>query len=404
MKRIILTVFLVLYLTALAQGNHQIAIKGGTFYTVTNGILENGVLLIKEGKILGIGKDLEIPQDFRIFEAEGKHITPGFILSYSQVGLEGDGIARDYVEQTNPITPEMRAIDGFYPFSRTIPRLRNRGITTVATFPAPTNVISGQGAVLKLKGIIAENMALKPVAGLMISLGEKPKRTSGLPQTRMGEIYLLKKSLNDAREYLQKWEKYEKLKDKTKKPEFDFKLDPLAHLLNGRFPAFIQCYKVQDMMNAIKLAKDYGFKLVLVDANEAHKIATEIRNRNIPVMAGAFSRESELTSDIWDPRNAALLQKSGVLMSIIPGGDWPIYGIEELTFYAAYAIRHGLSEEDALKAITINPARIFGLDNRIGSLEKGKDADIAVLDSHPFRVKARVEKVFIDGEVFEIPH
>jgi imidazolonepropionase-like amidohydrolase len=118
-------------------------------------------------------------------------------------------------------------------------------------------------------------------------------------------------------------------------------------------------------------------------------------------MAGAFSRDSQLTSDVWEPKNAALLQKAGILISIIPGGDWPIYGFEELTFYAGYAIRHGLAEEEALKAITINPARIFGLEKRIGSLEEGKDADIVILDGPPFRVKAKVEKVFIDGEMFD---
>jgi imidazolonepropionase-like amidohydrolase len=358
--------------------------------------------LIEDGKIKKIGKNLEIPDGYRIIDTSGKIITPGFILIYSHVGLEGDLFSNDYIESSEPITPQMRAIDAFYPLSKSIPRLRNRGITTFVIFPGSGNVISGQGAIMKTAGKIAEQMAIRSSYGLLFTLGEKAKRKSGMPRTRMGQIYLLKKNLNEARKYVEKWQEYEKAKDEKEKPIFDFKLDPLASLIKGKNPAFIQCYKVQDIMNIIKLSETYEFKIVLVDAQQASQVANEVAKRKIPVLVAPLkSLWWDIEKNTWEPKNAKKLYEAGVLIAIIPGEGVP-YGPEELTFYAAYAVRHGLPEDEALKAITINPARILGQEKRIGSLERGKDADIVIMDAHPFKVKTKIEKVFIKGKIFEI--
>jgi imidazolonepropionase-like amidohydrolase len=384
----------------LAEGN--VAIKGGTFYTITRGVVEGGVLLIENGKIKDIGKGLEIPRGYLTIRAEGKVIMPGFVVAFSQVGLEGDFIAPDSLESGEALTPQMRAIDGFYPLSRGIARLRNRGVTTAAIFPAPGNLISGQGAVLKMAGRIPQQMALKTSFGLLMTLGEKAKRESGMPKTRMGEMSLLKNIFLDMQKYLDKWSAYEKSKDESQKPSRDFKLDPLAALVRGEFPAFIHCAKVQDIMNAVSLADAYCFKAVLVDAQQASQVAGELARRKIPVLV--VPQKSiwwEVEKNLWDPANASKLHRAGVEIAIVPG-EGSRFGDEEIAFYAAYAVRHGLPEEEALRAITISPAKILGLESRIGSLEKGKEADIVIFDGHPFRTKTKAEKVIIDGKIHEV--
>ncbi len=403
MKKTALWILLLAGCASLMFGkpHKNIAIKGGKIYTITEGIIEGGVLLIESGKIKVVGQGIDVPEGFEIIDAAGKVITPGFVLAYSQVGLEGDLLAGDYLENSDPITPQMRAIDAFYPLSKSIPRLRNSGITTVAIFPSPGNVISGQGAILKPLGKVAEQMALKTEYGLLLTIGDKAKRTSGMPRTRMGEIYLLRKAFNDAKDYMKKWADYEKSGDEAKKPIRDFKMEPLVALLNGEYPAFIECFKMQDIMNAIKLSDDYGFKIVFVDAQQAYMAAGVIAEKNIPVLAVPLkSMVWDIEKRTWKPENARLLREAGVLTAII-GGDWPAYG-NELTFFAAYAVRYGLSEEEALKAITIYPARILGLEHRLGSLEEGKDADILIMNGPPLSVKTRIEKVIIQGDLIEI--
>jgi imidazolonepropionase-like amidohydrolase len=403
MKKIMIIFLSILFLFSLGQGmDNSLAIKGGTFYTITKGMIEQGVLLIKDGKIEAIGRNLIVPESYQVIDAQGKIITPGFVLAYSQVGLEGDLLSDDYIENTDPITPQMRAIDAFYPLSKSVLRLRNRGITTAVVFPSPGNVISGQGAILKTVGTVAEKMAVRSTYGILFSLGEKSKRKSGMPRTRMGEVYLIKKTLNEAQKYMRMWEEYENNKNKKKKPSIDFKLEPLVSLLKGKYPAFIHCNKVQDIINAIKLSETYKFDLVLVEAQQANQVTAEIKKSNIPVFVAPLkSNVWDIEKNTWEPKNAKLLYDSRISLAIVPG-QWPSYGSEELTFYAAYAIRYGLPEEEALKAITIYPAQILGLDTRIGSLEKGKDADILIMDNHPFRVKTKIEKVIIGGKMIDV--
>ena len=380
----------------------KIAIKGGTFYTITKGIIDNGVLLIENGKIKDVGKSTEIPSGYQTILAKGKVILPGLIVAFSQVGMEGDVIASDSLESSEALTPQMRAVDGFYPMSKSIARLRNRGITVAAIFPAPGNVISGQGAILKMAGSITEQMTINASCGLLLTLGEKSKREGAMPKTRMGEMYLLKNILLDTQRHMDKWAAYEKGKDEAQKPAQDFRLDAMASLIRGQFPAFVYCYKVQDIMNALSLCETYKFKLVLVDAQQAGQVAGELARRKIPVLVvPQKSLWWDVEKNTWDPQNARKLYEAGVPIAIIPG-EGARFGDEELVMYAAYAVRYGLPEEEALRAITINPAKILGLEERLGSLERGKDADIVIMDGDPFRVKTKVEKVFIDGKLYEI--
>lgn len=400
------TSFLVLAIGCLLPGllraDENIAIKGGTFYTITQGVIEDGVLLIENGKIKDIGKALEIPRGYRTILAKGKVIMPGFVVAFSQVGLEGDVISPDSLESGDAMTPQMRAIDGFYPFSRSIPRLRNRGVTTAAVFPAPGNLISGQGAVLKMTGRVPKQMAIKTSCGLLFSLGEKSKRDSGMPKTRMGEMSLLRGLFLEMQKYLDKQRAYEKNMDESQKPRFDYSLDPIVSLTKGEYPAFVYCSKVQDIMNALSLADTYRFSLVLIDAQQASVVAEELARRNIPVLVvPQKSLWWDIEKNLWDPGNAAKLHRAGVPIAIIPGEGSP-FGDEEMALYAAFAVRNGLPEEEALKAITLSPAKILGLERRIGSLEKGKDADIVIFDGHPFRIKTKAEKVFIDGIIHEV--
>jgi imidazolonepropionase-like amidohydrolase len=382
-----------------AQG--RIAIKGGQFYTITRGIVVDGVLLIENGKIKDIGANVDIPPGYQTILAKNKFILPGMIVGFSQVGLAGDFIASDSLESSEALTPQMRAIDGFYPLSKSIARLRARGITAAAVFPAPGNVISGQGAILKMTGSMTGQAVVNPSCGLLLTLGEKSKRENAMPKTRMGEMYLLKDILLDAQKYMEKKDALDKTGDGSQGPTQDFRLDPLVSLIKGKLTGFVYCEKVQDIMNALSLSDAYGFKLVLVDAQEASRVSNELARRNIPVLVvPQKSQWWDIEKTIWDPGNATKLFKAGVPIAIIPG-EGARFGDEELVLYAAYAVRYGLPEEEALKAITIYPARVLGLESRLGSLEKGKDADIVIMDGPPFRIQTKVEKVLIDGNVFD---
>ncbi|MBZ4655384.1 MAG: amidohydrolase [Peptococcaceae bacterium] len=377
------------------------ALVNGRIYTMTGNIWEKGAILWQNGKILAVGPDVAIPSDARVIDVRGKTVLPGFIDAHTHIGIleeiyafEGD----DLNEMTEPVTPELRALDAVNPYDLAFQDALQGGVTTVMTGPGSANVIGGTSLVLKTYGRTMEEMVLVPQAGLKVAFGENPKRVYSelkkMPSTRMAIAALLRQTLMDGQDYLAKKAKAQKEDDVF---ERDLGMENVSLVLTKQMPLRAHAHRADDIMTAIRIAEEFGVEIVIEHGTEAHKIVEEIVKRQIPVVVGpSFSNRAkvELAEITW--RTAAVLQKAGVLVALTT--DHSVTPIQYLPLCAAFAVKHGMPEEEALKAITINPAKILKLDERIGSLEKGKDADLVVMSGDPLDWRTRVESVYINGK------
>jgi imidazolonepropionase-like amidohydrolase len=385
---------------------------------VTQGILESGTVLVENGRIAAVGDDVEIPPDAEVHDVAGKVVMPGMVDAHCHVGIIPDGVGWQYAdvnEMTDPVTPHLRALDAVHPEDQAFEELVEAGVTTVLTGPGSANLIGGQWVCLKTvpKPAIEDMVLLEP-AGMKMALGENPKRVYGeqkkTPSTRMGNAAALRVALVQARNYLDKWQRYEEnlaeyeakveAGDEDAKrpdaPERDLKLEALGKVLRGEMKARVHAHRADDMLTAIRIAEEFDLDLTLEHATEGYKIAELLAEKEIPVTAGPilFSRTKYELKDM-SPKNPALMAKAGVKVAI-QTDEWS--AVKYLAMNAALAAREGLPEEEALKAVTINPAEIIGVADRVGSLEEGKDADIVVLSGHPFDFRSVVEWVLVDGE------
>ncbi len=397
----------------------MIAITNGKVMTITQGILNPGTVLVEGGRIVAVDKEVIIPEDAEIYDAQGKVVLPGLIDPHCHVGLFPEGIGWEYSdgnEMTDPITPHMRALDAVHPEDPAFKELVEAGVTTVLTGPGSGNLIGGQWVCLKTapRPSIDQMLLLEP-AGMKMALGENPKRVYGgqkkTPSTRMGNAAALRAALVDARNYVDKWQTYEKAlakyqakveageddADEPTPPERDLKLEALGKVLRREMKARVHAHRADDMLTAIRIAEEFGLDLTLEHATEGYKIADILASKGIPVTAGPilFSREKYELKEMT-PRNPGLMAKAGVKVAIQTD---EMSAVKYLTINAALATREGMAEEDALRAITINAAEIIGVADRVGSLEAGKDADVVVFSGHPFDYRSVVELVLVDGQV-----
>jgi imidazolonepropionase-like amidohydrolase len=398
----------------------MIAIINGKVMTITQGTLEQGTVLVEGGKIAAIGEDVEIPHGTQVIDAQGKVVMPGLIDAHCHVGIFPDGIGLEYSdgnEMTDPITPHLRALDAVHPEDPAFKELVASGVTTVLTGPGSGNLIGGQWICIKtVPRASVEQMVLMEPAGMKMALGENPKRVYGQqqkknPSTRMGNAATLRAALVEAQNYLRKWVLYEetfteyeeKLKsgeetpEKPTPPERDLKLEALGKVLRRELKARIHAHRADDMLTAIRIAEEFNLDLTLEHATEGYKIADILAEKGIPVTAGPilFSRlKYELRE--MTPKNPGLMAKAGVKVAIQTD---EMSAVKYLPINAALAVREGMPEEEAFKAITIHAAEIIGVENRVGSLEVGKDADIVIFDGHPFDYRTQVELVLVDGEI-----
>jgi imidazolonepropionase-like amidohydrolase len=395
----------------------MIAITNGKVITITQGVLECGTVLVDDGRILAIGEDIEVPARADVYDATDKVVMPGLIDAHCHVGIFHDGIGWEHAdgnEMTDPITPHLRALDAIYPDEKVFNELVAAGVTTVLTGPGSANLIGGQWVCLKTvpKANVADMVLLEP-AGMKMALGENPKRVYGeqkkLPSTRMGNAALLRQSLVDAQNYLAKWGRYEdeqakyqaKLEegetdaDAPTPPDRDLKLEALGKVLRREMKARVHAHRADDMLTAIRIAEEFELDLTLEHATEGYKIADILAEKNIPVTAGPilFSRTKYELRDMT-PENPGIMAKAGVKVAIQTD---EMSAVKYLIINAALAVREGMPEDEALRAITIHPAQVIGIADRIGSLEVGKDADIVVFSGHPFDYRTVVEQVFVDG-------
>lgn len=382
----------------------MLLIKNGKVHTMTSGVLDSADILVKSGKIVMIANDIDATSEMQVVDASGKHVFPGFIDAHTHMGLWEDGMGvegADGNEETDPVTPHLRAIDGINPMDRNFKEALEGGITTVATGPGSANVMGGQFVVVKACGDRIDDMIIKDPAGFKIAFGENPKSVYGkddrAPQTRMAIAALIRETLKKAVNYHEDMLDYVS-DEEADRPEYDIKLDALIPLLEKKAPLKAHAHRADDIFTAIRIAKEFDLPLTLDHCTEGHLIADHIAKEGYPALVGpSLCERSKIELKNLDFKTAAVLSNAGVQVALIT--DHPVVPIQYLPLCAALATKAGMDEQKALEAITINPARILGLGDRIGSLEEGKDADIVIWDGYPLDVKSVVSMTIVDGSI-----
>ena len=383
-----------------------IVLKGATLFTVTQGTLENGTIIISGGKIIGIGKDIKFPEKAKIIDVSGKIITPGLVDSHSHLGLGPSGGVTEDNEGSDPNTPQLRIIDSIHPEGVAPHQYSFRdsvaqGVTTVIARPGSGNVIGGQSAALKLTGRTVDDMILVFPCDMKMAMGRKGNYSAQgrLPVTKMGTAYIVRKAMIDAMEYKKSWDRYESAKKKnpqTPPPKRNLKDGAMLQVLERTLPVHIHASPVDDIMTAVRLADEFNFyKLSLAHAEESYKVADELAKRGIVVVVGPMMITFDDNGNLINL--ADFLVKKGVEVNIMTDAD--VVQQEFLRFQAAVAVKYGMDPLEALKAVTINPARLVGMSDRIGSLEEGKDADLVVFSGDPFDTQTKVLMTLIDGKI-----
>ncbi|MDD4335233.1 MAG: amidohydrolase [Desulfotomaculaceae bacterium] len=371
----------------------MLAITGGKILTMAGRPIEKGTVLIDRGKIAGVHAGVLAPSGAEIFDAAGMIVMPGMIDCHSHVGIveeiyreEGD----DSNEMTGPVTPHLRALDAVNPMDLGFRDAVAGGVTTVVTGPGSANIIGGEMVAVKTWGTVIDDMIVRHPVGLKAALGENPKRSYGKekksPATRMASAGMIREALVQGLEYLKK-----------ESPERDLKMESLGRVLRREVPLRVHAHRADDIMTAVRIAGEFAIDLVIEHCTEGHLVAQKLAEKKIPAVIGpVITNRAKVEMQGLTLTTARVLADSGVLFAIMT--DHPVVPIQYLAASAALAVKGGLSEENALKCITINAAKILGLANRLGSIEPGKDADIVILDRHPLDISSRVIQVFINGE------
>ncbi len=385
----------------------MLAIKGGKVYTITKGVIDGGTVLVDGGKIVKVGKRIKVPDDAEVIDVSGKVVMPGLVEAHCHIGISEEKIGwagSDGNEATDPATPHMRALDGIKANADEggLEAALKAGITTVQILPGSANVIGGTGVVVKTAPkVVIDEMVVREPSGMKIAFGENPRRVYGqglkrMPSTRMGVAGVLREWLQKAKGYM---EKRERLKDDPeKRPEVDLKLEALVPVIKGEIPLRAHAHRADDIATAVRIAEEFGVKISWEHATEGHRIAEWIAEKGVPAVWGP----SLGSRGKWEMRELGfdtpkILYEAGVKLAIQT--DATGSNIRHLPIAAGMAVKHGLPYEEALRAITINPAEILGVADRVGSIEKGKDADLRILDGDPLELRTKVELVLIDGEI-----
>ncbi len=378
----------------------MIAIINGEIYTMSGRTIKNGIILIDQGIIEEIGKDIEIPESAEIIDVTGKIIIPGIIDAHTHLGIDEAGVGwegKDYNEMTNPVTPHLRAIDAVNPREDGLKIARENGITSVMTSPGSANVLGGEAAAIKTAGDFIDEMIIKAPVGIKAAFGENPKKVyterKEAPGTRMGIAALLREVLMEAQDYkLAKEDAAEKGEVFNRKLKFE----SLLKLLNKEIPLKAHVHRADDIMTALRIAKEFDINITLEHCTEGHLAAHKIAEAGAPAVVGpSLTGKVKVELKEQDFKTAALLAEAGVKIALV--SDHPVTPTERLPLYAALAVKSGLNKDEALKAITINPAEILGIADRVGSLEKGKDADLVIFNGEPLDFNSSIGKVMING-------
>lgn len=382
----------------------MLAIVNGTLHTVSDGVIEGGTLLVDDlGRIAAIGSGVTAPNGAVVVDATGMNVFPGFVDAHTHLGIWEEGVGQtfwDGNEATDPVTPHVRALDALNPRDQGLADARSAGVTTVCVTPGSANAICGQVTVIKTAGEVVDRMVIRQSAGLKMALGENPKSVykprKKMPSTRMGTAALIRETLVKAQAYLDKQAQARENPDKEQ-PDEDLRMEAVALVLRAEVPARIHAHRADDILTALRLGREFGLRVVVEHCTEGHKVATELAQAGVPALIGpSLSSRSKMELRELSFATAGELARAGVTVALI--SDHPFVPIQYLPLCGGLAVRAGLDEDTALRALTLTPAEILGVADRIGSLEPGKDADLTLYYGHPFHdVQARCKLTIIQG-------
>jgi imidazolonepropionase-like amidohydrolase len=377
-----------------------IAITGGHVVPVEGDPVDGGTVLLRDGKIAAVeGPGFAVPDDAEVVDASGKWVLPGFIDAHAHAGVseEAQGWAgQDTNERTDPVSPQLRALDAINPADLGLQDAISGGVLAVNVNPGSANPIGGQTVAIRCWGRTVDEMVLREPAGLKSALGENPKRVYGerheTPSTRLGTAAVIRGAFVAAQNYLAK------LDAAGSEPvDRDLKLEALARVLRREIPWRQHCHRADDIATAMRMAREFGYDLVIDHGTEAYLLADQIAAASIPVIIGPlFTSRSKVELRNRSLANPGRLAAAGVTIAITT--DHPVVPIHFLIHQATLAVKEGLDPVTALRAVTINPARIIGCADRIGSLSVGKDADLVIWSGDPLDVMSRAERAFLDGQ------
>ena len=379
----------------------MLLLKNGQIHTMTQEAF-SGDLLIDNGKIVAVGANLSA-NDAEVIDLGGKFVLPGLIDAHCHIGMWEDGMGEegaDGNEMTDPITPELRAVDGLNPFDPCFKEARDAGVTTVVTGPGSANVIGGQFAALKTCGRSIEEMTLRDPIAMKAATGENPKGVYAekkvAPTTRMAIASLFRSTMTDALEYQKGMAKEED------KPDRDIAMEALLPVLSRDLTVKIHAHRADDILTGLRLAKEFNLKVTIDHCTEGYLITDVLKDRLIEQGAGIIigpllSERSKIELKNLSFSAPRVLEEAGIPFAMMT--DHPVIPIQFLPVQAGLAVREGLSEETALRSITRYAAEIVGIQDRVGTLEAGKDADVAVFDGHPFDYRTHCVLTLINGKV-----
>ena len=384
----------------MTQQTGSVAIVGGYVVPVEGDPIPDATVLITDGVITAVGADVAVGSDVEVVEAAGKWVLPGFVDAHAHLGVweEGEGWAgADVNEMTDPNGARLRALDAINPADEGFRDALAGGVTSCVVKPGSGNPIGGQTVAIKTWGRMVDEMVIKSPASVKSALGENPKRVYGdkgkLPSTRLGVAAVIRDELMKAQDYLAR---REAALGKGEPFERDPSAEVLVRVLQGELPWCQHTHRADDIATAIRLADEFGYRLVINHATEAYLLDDVIAERGIACIVGPlFHTRSKVEVRNRSLATAGKLANAGVLVALTT--DHPVVAIDFLVHQAAFAVREGMSREDALRTITINPASILGFADRVGSLAEGKDGDVVIWSGDPLDVLQRAERVYVCG-------
>lgn len=380
----------------------MLAIENVKIETISHGTIENGRIIIEDGKIVKIGKDIDISKSDKVIDGKGRVLTPGIIDAHTHLGLSESGIGQagmDTNEGTSPLTPFCSVRDGINMRDQAFESFRRAGITSVGILPGSGNIIGGTGLALKCKGSIVEESIIKDPIGMKAALGENPKmyyRSKGKsPSTRMGNAAVLRGALLKAKEYLDNMENTNGDKTDIKRDEVSIGLLPV---MKGEIPLIIHCHRHDDIVTAIRICKEFNIKYRLDHVTDGHLVKDLIKRENIHCGVGpTLNYGSKVENKDRDYRTPIIFDKEDIPFCFIT--DHPVIHGRNLVLTASIATQWGMSDKNALRAITLSSAEHMGIEDRVGSLEIGKDGDLVIWSDNPLEHTSFVDMTIIDGEI-----
>ncbi|MFN7921057.1 MAG: amidohydrolase family protein [Bryobacteraceae bacterium] len=371
----------------------QLAVRGDLVHTMAGAPIRDGVVLVRDGKIERVGPAASTPIPTGWKTVTAKVVTPGLVDAHATVGLTGylnQPHDQEQVERSSPMQPELRAVDAYDPSERLVEYVRTLGVTTVHTGHGPGILISGQTMIVKTAG----NSVLKPAAMVAATLGDDAKDAAKQPGTRGRMIAMLRGELIKAQDYAKKMENA----DASKRPARDLRMDAFASLLKGEMPLLVTVNRARDIATAIRVGKEFGLKLILDGVAEAPAMIAEIKASGYPVIVHPTMQRSGGDTENLSFTTASVLRASGIPFALQSGFEGYVPKTRVVLFEAAWAASNGLTFDQALASVTIDAARLLGVAVRVGSLEAGKDADLALYDGDPFEYATHCTGVVIDGK------